>query len=363
MPKFQVLYYPTFEPPELWLRGFLLFFDEVITVVPPDAGFRLSDNAARLLDLLPESFNTIAPSRSDIEIDQSNLDRLRKAFSQIARSVPKADRDSISFEIGHDGSVRIEGHIFLHYSKTSKEVYDLLKEFGLVKRELSGVPEVFGLTEGYSVVNEDASLLLLSHIADKIGDRNGIATITDQTFSFSVNALNALTTIHPSGSPIKLASSIINLQIPEEVLFADPKKFKELRDAYQDIRLPFQQMTLELSQLYRLDAINDPEVLQVRIDEIARYLDAELQKLKKSAFGRQVKRWSPIGIGSLATIAGAVIGDPAVAITSAVLSISVQIVQELIGKVPAETSQDKVQRLLGKLQKDILNISEVKRLA
>jgi hypothetical protein len=140
MPRFQVLYYPTFEPPELWLRGFLLFFDEINTVVPSDAGFTLSDNASRLIELMPEAFKTISPNKRDIEIDKSNLVRLRKAFSQIARNTPRGSRNSISFEFGPEGSVRIEGHVFLHYSKTSQEVRDLLREFDLIKPELAGLP-------------------------------------------------------------------------------------------------------------------------------------------------------------------------------------------------------------------------------
>ena len=155
---------------------------------------------------------------------------------------------------------------------------------------------------------------------------------------------------------------IVFVEIPEEVMFAEPKRFRDLRDVYRDIRIPFQQMTQELAQLYRLDFITDQRLLEERIDEIVRGFDAELRSLKKSAFGRQVKRWTPIGIGSLATLAGAVIGDPRIVITSAAVSVAVQVIQELISKKPSETAQDKVQRLLGKMQKKILKVSEVRSL-
>src|SRR5580765_7958122 len=144
MAKFRVLYYPTFEPPELWLRSFLLFFDEINTIVPTDVGFNLSDEASRIIELMPDAFATMSPREEDVELDQINLGRLGKAFGEIASSVPSDKNDSISIEIGPKGTVRIQNHVFLHQSKTSAAVVELLREHNLVKTELSNFGSSFG---------------------------------------------------------------------------------------------------------------------------------------------------------------------------------------------------------------------------
>src|SRR5438132_341755 len=109
MPKFKALYYPTFEPPTEWLRSFLLFYDEINTIVPKDVSFTLSGEASKVIEFMPDAFNTISPKEEDISIDTVNLTRLRKAFKAIAQKKPKSRKNQIVIEI-EDGSVRIRDH-------------------------------------------------------------------------------------------------------------------------------------------------------------------------------------------------------------------------------------------------------------
>jgi len=48
MNSFDALYYPGFEPPAAWLRGMLLFYDTMRTIVPTEAKEDLSDGYWRL---------------------------------------------------------------------------------------------------------------------------------------------------------------------------------------------------------------------------------------------------------------------------------------------------------------------------
>lgn len=363
MDKFKVLYYPTFEPPANWLRSFLLFFDQINTIVPSDAGFTLSVENSKILELMPDAFETISPHDEDIKFDPNHLKRLEKAFDEIARNSHKGKTDSIIFEFGPGGETRIAGHVFQHYTKTSEEVRELLEKYKLIKPELLDVSRALGLREGYDVVEEDASLLLLSHIADRIGSRKSITTVTDHTLDFTVNGLNALSIQTSTDAATALARSIINFEIPSDVLSVPPKRFKEIRDAYADLREPFQQMTIDLANLYRLNALMDEQVLQSRIVEIVQSFDKELHNLKSGQFGRKVRKWLPIGIGSLAALVGAALPAPTIAIPCAALSVMIQIIQGLSSQMRPETSRETTQRLLAKMQKEILSASEVTKLA
>ncbi|NVM56794.1 MAG: hypothetical protein HWN51_01550, partial [Desulfobacterales bacterium] len=190
MPKFEALYYPTFEPPAIWLRSFLLFFDKIRTIVPDDVDFKLSEEISRLVDLIPDVFETVSVEEQDVDVDELNLRRMRSAFQIIGKREPKANREEIKIIIDKDGSVRIAGHTFLHDRKMSGKVRALLEKFGLIRPELDGIAEVIG-AQNFSIVNENASDLIVSQVADRVAKRYGWNTVTDRKIDFTVNALNA----------------------------------------------------------------------------------------------------------------------------------------------------------------------------
>lgn len=360
MPQFEALYYPKFEPPVNWLRSFLLFFDKIRSIVPKDANFRPSQGVLEITDLIPNAFETISPDEKDIEIDNLNFSRLRKAFEMIKKEQPKAQRNKIKIKID-SGGINIAGYTFLHDAKMTDKVRSLLKEFNLMKPKLNKEVEYLELKH-FSVVDEQAGNLIVSHIADRIGRRYGWNTVSDQPIDFIVNSLNSFSYEAIKEPRTMLACSIVNCEIPNEVIHVTPTKYVEIRNAYSDIRESFHRVVTQLNNLYRLEMIKDKEILQNRVIEITREFSSEVEKYRKSTSGRMVKRWSPIGIGSLATLAGAIFADKSVAIASALVSILIQTVQELTNLRETESNQSKVQRLIGNMRKDIIRASEIRKL-
>jgi hypothetical protein len=252
MSKFPVLYYPTFEPPVDWLQSYLLFFDEVRTIVPADVKFKPSDNMSRVVELMPEAFSTVAPEPDDILVDDVNVARLEKAFREIAAREANLEHEEITIEIGDEG-LQIVGYVFQHHSKTSESIRELLAEYKLARTEFA---DLYGKPGEYLVVKEAASNLLLSHIADKIGRRCALATVTDQQIDFTLNAFNAMEVTANEHAASKLASAIIEMEIPYEIFEGvEPRRYKEIREFYGELREPFHNTLAQLTQLHRLDSI------------------------------------------------------------------------------------------------------------
>lgn len=361
MPSFEALYYPSFEPSYQWLRSFLLFFDRIQSIVPEDANFEPSTNVLKILDAFPDAFHTISPKPEDIALDSLNLDRMRKAFNLIKNQSPKGESKEIEVIIDQHGAIRISGHVFLHDRKMSDSVRFLLEEFELIKSDFDGVAESLGAAN-FSIVNESASNLILSHVADKIGKRYGINTVTDSSVDFTVNALNALGSSSLFEPATLLACSVINLLIPEDVGRIEISRYKEIRDAYSDIREPFHRVVLDLTNLYRLDRIGDMQILRKKISEITQEFNSEFSKFRKSKFGRSLKRWMPIGIGGLASLVGAAFSEPSIAFSTAGVSVVIQIIQETSFFRQESSSQEEVHRMIAGMQKDILKAAQVKTL-
>lgn len=223
MTQFKALYYPSFEPPAAWLRSFLLFFDKINSIVPKDAKYSPSRNILEITDLIPDVFETIAPDEKDIEIDNLNFSRLRKAFEIIKKEQPKKHREQVKITIDHDGSIGIADHVFLHDAKISDNIRSLLEEFELIRPELSEIAASSG-TRNFSVVNENASDLIVSHLADKISRRHGWNTISDKPIDFIINRLNSFSYKSINEPETMLACSIITCEIPHEIKYVPPQK-------------------------------------------------------------------------------------------------------------------------------------------
>lgn len=326
--------------------------------------FKLSNNIAELVSLLPGAFETIPPKEQDTIVDDLNLDRMRKAFQIIKEKEPTTKEKEFKITIDkRDGSIGIAGYTLLHHRKLSNKVRSLLEEFELIKPELSDLIESLSTdARNFSIVNESAGDLIVSHIADKIAKQYGWNTVTDLQIDFSVNALNAFEHESIKEPRNMLVCSIIKCEITQEIQYISPKKYVEIHDAYSDIREPFHRFVNELSNLYRLEIISDRQILQDRIREITHEFDLEVTKFKKMKFGRTIKRWMPIGIGSLASLTGTVINEPTVTITSATVSVVIQIIQEFSNTKEPDSERSKIQRLIARMQKDILKASQIRRL-
>jgi len=351
---FPVLYYPTFEPPADWLRSYLLFFDEVRTIVPEDVKFNPSDNISRIIELMPEAFSTVAPQPDDILVDDVNVDRLEKAFREIASREANSEDEEITIEVGDEG-LEIVGYVFQHHSKASPRIRELLDEYKLARTEFA---DLYGKPGEYLVVKEAASNLLLSHIADKIGNRCALTTVTDKQIDFTLNALNAMGVTRNENAATKLASAIIKMEIPHEIFEdVEPQRYKEIRDLYSELREPFHNTLTQLTQLHRLDSISDPGVLEERVVKLATEFDAQIVKLKQTEFGRKMKKWVPIGVGCALAVVGAAFHQPLIAASATAVSVGLKVYDGLTSQKAPNSEREHVQRLIGRMQENIFEAS------
>lgn len=352
----KILYYPSFEPNSKWLRGILLLFDRVVRIIPKDIDYTPSQGISEILDLFPDALKDIHPTKYDIEMKDTELQRMEKMFKFVSEK-KKLEREKIEAYIFKNSEISFKDHVFLHPEKVSEEVFDLLKKYGLMLFNGENPFESYGISIESLIVNEKASNLILSCLADRMSKRYGLNTITDQSLGFTFSSLNAFDI--QSGTPNgMLASSIFKIMIPEEICFVDIDKYGEIREKYSELRPLFHKTILELSDLSRLEYINDSSELKERINEATKDFSEEFEEFQKSKFQRQVKRWIPISLGGLFSIFGAVAGSTLLVGCSTTASVAIQIIQEV---ALSKGREKDIFRLLSGLRKDILKTTDVSK--
>ncbi|HUU89288.1 MAG TPA: hypothetical protein VMX17_16260 [Candidatus Glassbacteria bacterium] len=361
MTNFVSLFYPSAYPSGSWARSSLLFYDKIRTIVPRDVSISPPWGIKELMDTIPGAIETISPIKSDVQIDTINLDRLKKAFTEIKGKKTREKMSRIKIKIHKTGAIEIEGYAFLHNTKISNEVRNLLEEFGLVRPDLQCFANNLA-SDSFSIVNQDASRLILSLIADKLARKNGWNTITEHEIDFTINALNALD-ISTIGEPDSvLANSLICCEIPIEVEKMKMEKYVKLRQAYSEIRVLFHRAVDEICSLNRLQKIENPKNLQDRIAEITEDFHKGVINFRKMRFAKQFKRWMPISIGSLVSFLNLAWGRKDIAIVCEGLSIVIQLIQDFTKSDQPESNADQLKRQLARVRGDILRSAEVRRL-
>jgi hypothetical protein len=359
--KFDALYYPDMEPPQGWLRSFSLFFDTIRSVVPEDIGERLSPELREFAASIPNAYEAVTPE-SVRHTRKDDLSRIEKAFEIISaeRGRKKKGERELIFEVDQDdGSLSIRDHVFLHNDKISPRVRRLLRRHELVPP--CDITEFTG-PKDCSVVDERASNIILSDIANRLARRKGWSSVTDQDLEFTVIALEGVRGAADAATADALAAAIISLEIPEEIQRIELKRYKEFRDAYADVRKPFQELVVKLNQVYRLGGITDREDLSNRVKDACSDFDSEVHKFRTTRFSRKFTRWIPVGIGSLATLVGAALPAPVVAIPSAFLSVIFQLIDKKAPSEPSPADGREVYQMIAGMRRDILEAADVRRL-
>lgn len=311
MPKFEALYYPYFEPPARWLRKHLLVFDTIRTIVPENADHRFSKEVINIGELLSGAFETLPPTDRDKESAYSdfNFERLDKAFEIIAHNSNDASEKLKIIIDKRDGSMKIADHCSLHNDKVTDRIETLLRKYHLINDKGTHLIQDLG-TKNFSVVNEMAGDLIMSVLADKMGTNRGWYTVTNKAIDFTVNSLNSFQDWRFPDSQGLLINSILKYEIPAEIELLPIDKYKEIRDAFADLRTPFHNLIINLSNLYRLGKIMDTQILEGKIKEITKEFDREVLKFKKSVFIRNIKSWQNVLLQGLASITSIYADDP-----------------------------------------------------
>ncbi len=99
--------------------------------------------------------------------------------------------------------------------------------------------------------------------------------------------------------------------------------------------------------------------MRERIEFISQEINREYQKFKKTKFIRQFKRWIPIAIGSIFTLAGAVFQEKFISITSAAISVSIQVLNETSFLKTKLDQKTELYDLLASLEQKILDKSNI----
>jgi hypothetical protein len=359
MSNYALLYYPDFSPDPAWLRRILLLADQVARIVPNDVDPGDPEDLLAMQERIPDCLSTISPEPEDVALESDGLPRLSKAFAYLAES--RGSRSAKQIEITFSGGdVSIAGHVFLHDSKLSSVVRSELRSKGLVIDELS---ELYG-QDGFLVVHEGASDLILAGVAANIARRVGLDAITDKPLPFALNALNVLNVgrREATGSAEgALLASLTSVLIPAQVSVMDLRDYRDLRESYAEIRGAFRAMTAELSSIHRLSRISDPEQLQRQVEVTAREFFEQYRAYRKSRFARAFKKWTPLSVGGLLSIVGTIVSPPA-ALAIAGVSVGIQIVERQLESGSGRANPERTFHMLAGLRRDIIRRSGIKDL-
>ena len=285
MNAYSLLYYPGFHPDAIWLRRVFLLADNLTRIVPIDVQTGDPDNLLALQDCIPGCLQSISPEAHDVAIEEHDMPRLAKAFAFLARSHPERlnKRVEIKMVISQIGSLSVLGYVFLHHAKVSPAIHEELRRNKLI------VDGFDGLLEGFLVVDQNASNLILSSIAENISRRIGLDAITDEPIPFALNALNNLgvkQAIVSGAAEGALLSSLASVLIPLEVATLSPRDYRNLREAYGSMRMAFKELTAELTRINRLNRIEDPKFLRDQVKITATEFFKEYQAFRKSRYAR-----------------------------------------------------------------------------
>lgn len=359
MSKLDILYYPYYQPSNRWFRSYLLFFDNITTIVPKEEKISPEPYIQEITNEIPEAFRSLPPEKEDIKFDDVNLQLVENAFKIISES---SKSDSLSLKINPQSLViNDENNIFLHNKKIDHQISRLLDKYQLIldmsELEESGISG----TGKYSIVNKKASGIILSQIADKMGKKYHMTTMTDNIIDYNVNALKSFEKRRDSQPKSLLMSSMIKCLIPENITELNTEQYIQLREKYLDIREEFLEISTKLTMMHDLGEIENSDILEKEIKKITSDFDEKVQKLKNSNFGRQFRRWAPVSIGGLGTVFCGCFEDPIISIGVAATSIISPIVLDYVIK-----DDDSVfhgfQRKVGQLQDDIQFKADVRKM-
>jgi hypothetical protein len=350
MRKSEALYYPNVEPPMQWLMSAALFFDSIRSFVPADSDKLLSPELREFAEHT-QAWAPYRPTQNTAQLLDLSDQILDETFRAIAEGQKTRE---LSFTIDPAGSMKIEGHVFMHNSKLSARVTERLEAHGLI---LSGE----FASENWLTVNEKASDLVISYIADKLAGLEGWTSITNSEGLYVFNA------VRPADSQDivaadQLAQVMITDLVPDVIGRLTLAKYTELRQRYQPIRERLTQFIDEIIKENRLSRIGNRTELDGAIHDCTAELRKEILAFKKSSFGKEIRKWGPFSLSGLIGFAKSVShmsSEWALVIEGATLIIgAIDKTGVLQNK---SNSHEEMIRLLAAARNDIIGSLDIKR--
>ncbi len=131
MPAFNVLYYPSWNPPVKWFRSMLLFFDRVEVIRPKDVCPQYDPANEDVFNLVPHVFGEIKRHQYEMQLNVRNKEILKNAFGYIAQTLAP-QKKKVKVRVFKDGNISVPGYSRLHVSKIPPYVSHLLEKNSLI---------------------------------------------------------------------------------------------------------------------------------------------------------------------------------------------------------------------------------------
>jgi hypothetical protein len=347
MIEFNALYHPYFEPPERWLRSMLLFYDTVYSIVPEGAGYKPSPGVAALLERVPEAFVPLPPRSEDKDFDWASYDCLRATFQEIADE-ERQPRELLAKFDWPNGTPRLQlgQTVSVHNDKMADALVHDLIDLGLAVRDDRG---------NWLRVDARVADLILAILAERMAaNRNDIRqSVSNEALPFAVAASSEVHRGRWRGLEATLASALLTAEIPEDIQHISAKEYLDIRKHYEESREVFHLGLRDLNDLYLVGSFDDPDGFRRQIEEIVGKLSREVRVLQEQRLRQKVKRWVPIVIGGVASVATAVFTHPSVGIAAAGITLSLDIMSANDGRRLPGTYIDQTKALLVGLDEDI----------
>jgi hypothetical protein len=356
----EALYYPNFFPPEKWLRSNLLFFDSIQTIIPMDVKYKRPPNISHFINQNPKTLHSIPLEDRDKIHDSDRLTQIEAAF-QIISSNNQNRKNKYKFFPEEE---RFCSHSYLDETKLSYEIYRLLRKYQLIFVNSEDVdkhnlgPKNF---EGnFLIMDSEAANIIMSYIADNIGYRKGIPTITDNNLNFIFNSLDDFEYKMNLEPESILANSIVQCSIPKDIQNISLSQYSDIRDNFVGVREKFPELLEEIIKRKRLDRIHDKHFLIDKISGIKSEFDLEVQEANRLCVKQGIKEWGPFTVGSMISLGAAIFNCPEIVIPSAVSTISFKVIQMHYDRKKVNDGKKPILKLIGKMQKEIIRAKIVK---
>jgi hypothetical protein len=351
----RALYYPEAEPSLAWLRTFALFYDSVGSIVPEDWHRQLSPDVSEFGARFPSVYQALPPLHEGRYLYNLPADLLASSLDVLGARPTK----KFQVIIGPNGDTSIPGFVFMHRDKLPPDVTRLLHQRGLLLPEFD---------DRAMVVEGRASNLILAHIATDIAERTGWSTATDRDVEFYFTSLGRLRARRDDEvAQDRLASAIIQSEVPKDILGLSWSRYRVVREAYADLRRPFEELVSRLTRQSRISGITDPVLLKAALADVCKDFNNEVEKFTKTRFWRKVESTAPVALASLMAVTGTVLGVAAPQKTFWRLalplgSVAIHVYRAAVGSADGPAVDRRVYQLMADIKRDIVKPERLRSL-
>lgn len=353
MSELKVIYHPFFEPDIATLRRSLLIYDSVHPIIPKEANFTPSDRLKRHMASMPNTFIPESPLAGDINMgnDYFMLTSLDKAFAQLSDKHGQSRIKGRLIEADDDSAetFAIDGVASIHAGKVGYSVHGMLEDHKLI----------YDLRDdGSFLIDGRAANLILSYLAQRMGKRLGMPTISDVEDAYLLStACDVFEGVENIDAKTVFASAILRLHFPEEIGEMDDLAFRELRQRYQELRESFPIYIKQLQELYSVSENTPPELLIKKLGDVEKRIREGSERIADSATAHSIRKWSLFGLSGVASIGAVLL--PSLAFPLTIGGITLQAISTAQQKRTLHGHFDGVRSLALSAREDILKAARL----